>query len=233
VSVTCSAWVWKHTKTRGNDKLLLLAIADVADDDGGNAWPSIPTLAAKATCSERTVQRRLVELEEAGCIAVDRGAGKRGTHRYTVLMDDRAAGRVAVPTPVENLWTELGEGVENPDQGVTTCHPDTVTGEVTELCHQGGDTQVSPERPVRPKDPPTPRTAGGDRRPGTTNRRTRCSTTNPVHDRCRGCGTTTRQLAEADRRKAAATPRPPCRLHAGQDATSCRSCAADAKAAAS
>lgn len=36
-------WVWDQSTTAGNERLVLLAIADTADDHGGNAWPSIWT----------------------------------------------------------------------------------------------------------------------------------------------------------------------------------------------
>lgn len=91
MSVACQNWVWRYSKTTGNDRLLLLAIADCADDDGDNAWPSVETLADKATCSERTVQRRIQVLEETGCLTVLRGAGRNGTHRYRVRMDKGAS----------------------------------------------------------------------------------------------------------------------------------------------
>lgn len=49
----------------GNDKLVLLALADWANDDG-HCWPSIAKLCAKTRASERTVQGIIKELVEAG-----------------------------------------------------------------------------------------------------------------------------------------------------------------------
>ena len=49
-------------------RVILLGLASHAHKDGTAAWPSVATLAAYAVCSERTVHRRLRELEEAGLI---------------------------------------------------------------------------------------------------------------------------------------------------------------------
>lgn len=165
MSVEVSAWVWKHSKTTGNDRLLLLAIADCADDDGDNAWPSVETLADKATCSERTVQRRIQALEDASCLTVTRGAGRNGTHRYRVHMDEKARKpeKTTKKRPVDG-----GNAVDNPGRGdklsplpVPLDGGVKLSPGVTQLCRSGGDTWVSPERPERPKTPQPPRQAGG------------------------------------------------------------------------
>jgi len=67
-----------------SDKMVLLAIADSADDDGDNAWPSISTLARKASVSERRVQQIVKGLESRGLLAVQSQAGG---HRG--MRDDR------------------------------------------------------------------------------------------------------------------------------------------------
>lgn len=60
----------RKTALPTNQKFVLLALADWADDNGASCWPSIYELAEYLTCSERTVQRLLRELEVAGWIAV-------------------------------------------------------------------------------------------------------------------------------------------------------------------
>jgi len=203
MSVKVSAWVWEHSKTTGNDRLLLLAIADCADDDGDNAWPSVDTLAEKATCSERTVQRRIQHLEEVGCLTVLRGAGRNGTHRYRVHMDK---GAMKPPKP-KRASTPAGEkAVDNPQGGDKLSPPegrpqggDKLSPGVTQLCRVRGDTQVSPERPERPSTPPTPRASRGAKCPHGRSTNCRACGTNP---RVRG---TNPRTADADlvRRRAA------------------------------
>ena len=51
-------------------KLLALALADWADDDGGNVHPSIPYAAWKVGATERTVQRQMKTLEMLGIVEV-------------------------------------------------------------------------------------------------------------------------------------------------------------------
>lgn len=60
----------RKTALPTNEKFVLMALADWADDNGTNCWPSIYELSEYLTCSERTVQRLLRELEQGGWIAV-------------------------------------------------------------------------------------------------------------------------------------------------------------------
>jgi hypothetical protein len=79
-------YVWQHSQQSGGALLVLLAIADHASDDGGNAWPSLPTLALKARLSERQVVNVLHQLEGAGEIVVDRGRGRGQVNHYRVVL---------------------------------------------------------------------------------------------------------------------------------------------------
>lgn len=84
------------------DKLTLLGIANHADRFGGNAWPSVSTLAMYVGRSEMTVRRSLKRLTDAGLVTiVVQGGGsfaRHGGYRpnlYTLTMrpltDDRPA----------------------------------------------------------------------------------------------------------------------------------------------
>lgn len=57
------------------DKLVLLALADCANDEG-LAWPSIATLARKCGCDQRTIQRNLRDLEKRGLFRREEVIGK-------------------------------------------------------------------------------------------------------------------------------------------------------------
>lgn len=48
--------------------ITLIAIANCADADGRNAWPSAQTLAEQRTLSVRTIRRHLEQLEDAGLL---------------------------------------------------------------------------------------------------------------------------------------------------------------------
>lgn len=68
-----------------NAKFVLMALADWADDSGMNCYPSVYELSEYMTCSERTVQRLLRELEEGGWIAVVGNANGGGSSRHYAL----------------------------------------------------------------------------------------------------------------------------------------------------
>lgn len=190
MSVACMTWVFTHSTAAGSDRLLLLAIADHAGDTGGDAWPSVPTLARKTGISERSVQRGIQRLEAGGHLRVERGAGRGGTNRYEVVMATPTGDRLTPPV--------VTEPTNDPRQSVTGDSP----APVTELRHRGGDTQVSPERPRTSFSPQPPDTSGGD---------TSAPTTAAGRKRpSRADGTSPRQLAAAARAAAAA------QLHHGQ-----------------
>ncbi len=89
MSVKAMTWVWDNSPTAGTERLVLLAIADTADDNGGNAWPSIPTLARKTRLDVRTVQRVIRRLVGADQLRVDTAAGRAGTNVYTLVLDQQ------------------------------------------------------------------------------------------------------------------------------------------------
>jgi hypothetical protein len=89
MSVRVMSWVWESSRSEGIDRLVLLAIADAASDHGGDAWPSVQSLATKAAVSVRTVQRAIRSLVELGELAVSAQAGKHGVNVYRVVMTPR------------------------------------------------------------------------------------------------------------------------------------------------
>lgn len=80
MSVRAISWVWENSSASGNDRLVLLAIADSAEHDGSNAWPSVRTIAKKCLLSERTVQRAIRSLVSAGELIVEE---QEGGSRFT------------------------------------------------------------------------------------------------------------------------------------------------------
>jgi len=84
MSIRTMTRVWKNSTQAGGKLLLLLAIADFANDDG-MAFPGIDTLAKKTRQNRRTVQRQLSDLEEKDEIAIEPGTGRSNTNTYWVL----------------------------------------------------------------------------------------------------------------------------------------------------
>lgn len=86
MSVRCSKRVWDESKHSGTELLMLLAIADFADDDG-NAYPSVTTLAKKCRTTARHANRLLVALRDSGELEIRLHEGPRGANRYRIAFE--------------------------------------------------------------------------------------------------------------------------------------------------
>lgn len=99
ISLMTAVWVLPVSPAR---KLVLLALADWADDDGGQCFPSIATIALRASISDRQAQRHMQSLMREGWIAVAANAGGgRGSRRYQ-LAADRIYGALAATRAAKN-----------------------------------------------------------------------------------------------------------------------------------
>jgi DNA-binding Lrp family transcriptional regulator len=131
VSIACMTRVWEHSRHKGSELLVLLAIADFAHDDGSNAFPSIGTLAKKTRLSVRSVQDILRKLERSGELRVDYEAGPGGTNVYQVVA---SRGENFAPPPAKRrtrgVQPTAPEGVRpaapNPSS-VTVSEPSSVS----------------------------------------------------------------------------------------------------------
>lgn len=83
MSISVMTAVWQHSKASGSGLLVLLAIADFADERG-TAFPSITTLAKKSRMSERNVRYVLHELEQLGELSIKRNAGRSGCNLFRI-----------------------------------------------------------------------------------------------------------------------------------------------------
>lgn len=110
-------------------KLVLLKMADCANDEGGNAFPSVARVAAECGVSDRTVQRTLRELEAAGYIAVSRREADHRPRCYAVKIErgDKLSGRQSRQSGV-TLTTERGDTAMSPDP---SCDPSIDPSEVS------------------------------------------------------------------------------------------------------
>lgn len=85
MSVRTMARVWAESQQSGSHLLMLLAIADFADDDG-NAYPSVTTLAEKCRMKARNAQVILAALRQSGELEVRENEGPRGTNLYCISL---------------------------------------------------------------------------------------------------------------------------------------------------
>ena len=66
MSVRASTWAWSLEEVSGQRSLVLLALADQANDEG-LCWPSQEKLAPKARQSVSTLRRSLRSWKKWGC----------------------------------------------------------------------------------------------------------------------------------------------------------------------
>jgi len=105
MSIEIMTRVWANSKQKGSALLLMVSIADYANERGV-AYPSIETLARKVRMSERNVQLLLRKLEEAGEIAIKPNAGPAGCNLYRIILDEDSGvngGEKIAPPQGENF----------------------------------------------------------------------------------------------------------------------------------
>jgi hypothetical protein len=84
MSIEIMNQVWKSAPVDQGTLLVLLALADSADERTRTCYPGIESLAAKARLSERQVQYCLQRLREIGVIQVVRNASPVKTNLYRI-----------------------------------------------------------------------------------------------------------------------------------------------------
>ena len=112
MSVRTLSRVWDDSQHSGTELLMLLAIADFADDDG-RAYPSVAKLAKKCRTTPRHANRLLAALRDSGELEIRLNAGEFGQNRYRILF---SAIDKAKPTPDASVTPDRRV---TPDESVT------------------------------------------------------------------------------------------------------------------
>jgi Helix-turn-helix domain len=84
MSIKVMTEVWESSSTKGGARLVLLALADYANDEG-YCHPGVERLALKSALSERNVQFILRDLEARGELVTLQRAGRGHVNAYWVL----------------------------------------------------------------------------------------------------------------------------------------------------
>lgn len=98
MSFKVTNWAWSRSESRNGARLVMLALADRADDDGF-AWPSIEDLCERTKLSPRAVQKAITNLVELGELKVESGGGRRVRNRYTIVPKPRTSDGVTGEYP--------------------------------------------------------------------------------------------------------------------------------------
>lgn len=78
---------WKARCQTHTQKLVLLALADNASDEG-ECWPSVTTLAEKCDLSRQSVIDQIHDFEGMGWLRVIRGHGRSNRYRLSIPVND-------------------------------------------------------------------------------------------------------------------------------------------------
>ena len=85
---------------KSNQKLVMLALADHANDMGGRVFPSIERVAHKVCLSKRQVQRIMTDLRKEGLIHMTHKASRHRPREYRIDLVKLKAIMVEYETPV-------------------------------------------------------------------------------------------------------------------------------------
>jgi hypothetical protein len=101
MSVEAMTWAFKHADCSGNDRVVLLVLANHAWPDGTHAFPAHETIATEARIAERTVRDCLKRLEAAGLVT---RAGKVGrTVNYSLPIIAATPAGTDIPADSRNI----------------------------------------------------------------------------------------------------------------------------------
>lgn len=109
LSIRKMSEVWESGRQDGGSLLVLLALADFADDDG-YCWPAVGTIAEKSRLSERHTRKILRQLEQEHEIESEQGRGGRGkTTRYKVVLKPGHNARVRQKTGLSDAVNPVAD----------------------------------------------------------------------------------------------------------------------------
>lgn len=135
MSIQAMTWVWGLEGLDTSQTMVLLALADAANDDGFACWPSQETLARKSRMSVRSVKRHIAMLRDAGLIDVEMQSSTRG----------RMANLYRLHVGAERDFSALSR------QRVKLAPSNSASGEIVDIPAKG---QIDPLRNDGPNEAP-------------------------------------------------------------------------------
>lgn len=145
MSIAVMTNVWERSPSTGNELVVLLALADSADDDG-KCWPSVQRLAAKARVHRATVFRLLASLRDSGEIDVERRLGQASVYRLAKYAVEAAGALEPVKSQSTTRRKRRPVAQRDPSQSATRRTGATIEPSVNNLVK---DRQVQEPRDTR------------------------------------------------------------------------------------
>lgn len=82
--------VWtNYPEVKGSHKLILLALAEFANEENNECWPSIARLSEMTGLKDRQVQNLLRDLEADGYVSIETNHGRKSTNVYKFTMAEK------------------------------------------------------------------------------------------------------------------------------------------------
>lgn len=124
MSVDAIVWTFRHSRSTGLDRLVLLTLADHYNDEEKAAWPSIGTISRKAGISESSVKRCIVSLSEIGEIQIEERKKSNHTnssnlYHFPAFEEWSTRDREGVRENPRGSNRTPPQVTENPGEGVT------------------------------------------------------------------------------------------------------------------
>ena len=104
MSIHISSPCWKIECPTAGQKLILLKLADNAND-AGVCWPSLSTIAKDCGCSTRTVSRAIVYFESINLLSHDRRFNSSNTYQFNMdTLSILSSGTIdTMSTPIDTM----------------------------------------------------------------------------------------------------------------------------------
>ena len=138
MSVKYSRLVLDRSQSKGTDLLVLLVLADFANEHG-LSWPSVATLARTCRMTPRNLNLRLAKLRESGEVEVEQNAGQAGSNLY----------RIAIQTPEADFTPPLKPTSSPPEAGFPK--PLKPASDKPSMNHQEDRESANKSAPTPPK----------------------------------------------------------------------------------
>ena len=129
MSIKVMAWAWEQ-EIKPITKIVLLALADHADDDG-ICWPGIKSIAAKCGLHRVSIQRHIAELIDSGMLKKEFRTAENGRQTSNLYVCQIRGGSNTLPSPALLHLRRNGANLK----GNSTATPEgnsRATGGVTE-----------------------------------------------------------------------------------------------------
>ena len=115
MSIKVSSEVWKGSRNKSGNLLVLLALADHANDQGF-AWPGVPLLAREARLCQRHTRRCLKELVASGEMEILPRQAPSGKTLYKIRLDQLAQDNLSSETSKSDKRTPASMKTDADDQ---------------------------------------------------------------------------------------------------------------------